>query len=59
MKRWPWLRHVFADGGCTSREALKRVGPFALEIVKRPGDEKGFEVSRQWIVERTFAGLGR
>ena len=31
-----------------------------LEIVKRPDSAKGFEVlPRRWVVERTFAWLGR
>lgn len=63
VKRWPWLRHVFADGGYAGpklRGALKRIGRFALEIVKRTDKAKGFEVlPRRWVVERTFAWLGR
>ena len=40
--------------------ALKRIGRFALEIVKRTDKAKGFEVlPRRWVVERTFAWLGR
>ncbi len=63
VKRWPWLRHVFADGGYAGpklKGALKRIGSFALEIVKRTDKAKGFEVlPRRWVVERTFAWLGR
>lgn len=63
VKRWPWLRHVFADGGYAGpklKGALKRIGRFALEIVKRTDKAKGFEVlPRRWVVERTFAWLGR
>ena len=32
--RWPWLRHVFADGGYAGpklRGALQKVGKFTLE----------------------------
>lgn len=35
----PWLRHIFADGGCQGPKllgALKRIGQWNLEIVKRP-----------------------
>jgi transposase len=38
LKRWPWLRHIFADGGYRGlklKGALKKVGKFALQIVKR------------------------
>ena len=63
LKRWPWLRHVFADGGYagpTLRGALHKIGKFTLEIVKRSDGAKGFEVlPRRWVVERTFAWLGR
>jgi putative transposase len=63
VKRWPWLRHIFADGGYAGpklKGALKRIGRFALEIVKRTDKAKGFEVPpRRWVVERTFSLLGR
>jgi transposase len=63
LKRWPWLRHVFADGGYAGpklKGALQKVGSFVLEIVKRPDGAAGFEVlPRRWVVERTFAWLGR
>jgi transposase len=63
VKRWPWLRHVFADGGYAGpklKGELKRIGRFALEIVKRTDKAKGFQLlPRRWVVERTFAWLGR
>jgi len=63
LKRWPWLRHVFADGGYAGpklKGALQKVGKFTLEIIKRSDSAKGFEVlPRRWVVERTFAWLGR
>jgi transposase len=63
LKRWPWLRHIFADGGYAGpklRGALPKVGKFTIEIVKRTDKAKGFEVlPRRWVVERTFAWLGR
>ena len=59
----PWLRHVFADsayGGPKLRDALKHLGKWTIEIIKRSDKAKGFEVlPRRWVVERTFAWLGR
>jgi transposase len=61
--RFPWLRHVFADGGYAGeklREALTAMGKWTVEIIKRSDTAKGFEVlPRRWVVERTFAWLGR
>ena len=59
----PWLRHVFADGGYAGpklRSKLEKIGCWRMEIVKRSDKAKGFEViPRRWVVERTFAWLGR
>jgi transposase len=62
-KSWPWLRHVFADGGYAGpklRGALKGEGDWWIEIIKRSDAARGFEVlPRRWVVERTFAWPGR
>ena len=62
-RRFPWLRHVFADGGYAGdklRKALSSAGDWTIEIIKRSDRAKGFEVlPRRWVVERTFAWLGR
>ncbi len=40
--------------------AFRRWKPIVLEIVKRSESAQGFEVlPKRWIVERTFAWLGR
>ena len=61
--RYPWLRHIFADGGYAGeklRTALKRIGEWTIEIIKRSDTAQGFEIlPRRWVVERTFAWLGR
>ena len=60
---FPWLRHIFADGGYAGqklRGALEKIGHWAIEIIKRSDRAVGFEVlPRRWVVERTFAWLGR
>lgn len=59
----PWLRYIFADGGYAGpklRGALNSIGDWTLQIVKRSDAAKGFKViPRRWVVERTFAWLGR
>jgi putative transposase len=61
--RWPWLRHVFADGGYAGdklRDALIGKADWTIEIVKRSDAAKGFVLlPRRWVVERTFAWLNR
>ena len=63
ITRFPWLRHVFADGGYAGeklRDALKPMGTWSIEIIKRSDTAKGFELlPRRWVVERTIAWLNR
>jgi transposase len=63
IHRFPWLRHLFADGGCAGnklRDARRRIGKATVEIIKRSDAAKGFEVlPRRWVVERTLAWLSR
>ena len=45
----PRLRHVFADsayGGPKLRDALKHLGDWTIEIIKRSDKAKGFEFCR-------------
>jgi transposase len=59
----PWMRHVFADGGYAGdklRDAIAGSGQWTIESIKRSDKAKGFQVlHRRWVVERTFAWLGR
>ena len=60
---YPWLRHVFADGGYAGdklKGALEGLGNWTIEIVKRSDAAKGFILlPRRWVVERTIAWLNR
>jgi putative transposase len=59
---WPRLRRIWADGGYAG-SLVRWVQPHAggsLEIGRRRGKSKGFHVlPYRWIVERTFAWLGK
>lgn len=61
-ERFPRLRKIWADGGYRG-ELLERVkdwGKWVLEIVKKADKAEGFQLlPHRWIVERTFAWLGR
>ncbi len=63
QRLYPWLRHIFADGGYAGdklRGELAGMGRWTIEIIKRSDSASGFEVlPRRWVVERTFAWLGR
>ena len=65
LNRFPWLLHVFADGGYAGnklREALRKVekSKWTIEIIKRSDNEEGFgQLPCRRVVKRTFAWLGR
>jgi transposase len=61
---FPFLVKLYADGGYQGPEfqsAMKRIlARVPVEIVKRSGQGTGFiALPKSWIVERTFAWLGR
>lgn len=61
-RRLPWLQLIFADGGYNAdTTACAAAGQgLRLEIIKRPRDAEGFHLlRRRWVIERTFAWLGR
>jgi len=61
-RRFPWLHHLFADGGYQGPQAAAIAAreQLRLEIVKRPPATQGFEVlPRRWVIERSFAWLCR
>ena len=62
-RRCPTTRHIFADRvyrGAQLQNAIADCGPWTIEIVERPPGVTGFQLlPRRWVVERTFAWLGR
>ena len=64
MGGFPRLKKILADGIYNGgiAEWAKEVGGWVLEVVPKPKRKKGepFKVMKwRWIVERTFAWLGR
>ena len=56
LARFPWPRCVFADGGQAGgklNKALRHIGEWAVEIIKRSDAVKDFEVLPcRWVVNR-------
>jgi|TARA_Y100000310_G_C20240877_1_gene604620 transposase len=59
---FPFLEKIFADsayGGPKLRAAIADA-TWVIEVVRRPADQKGFEVlPKRWVVERTIAWINR
>jgi transposase len=61
-KRWPWVKHLFADGAYDRLKLMDKAAflDFTVEIVRRSDTAKGFEVlPRRWVVERSFGWMIR
>ena len=59
---FPRLQVLWADGNYAGQLVawVQQVCGWALAIVKRPAEARGFQVlPKRWLVERTFAWLGR
>jgi putative transposase len=62
-QRSPRLQVVWVDQGYQDNHALGRIADelqVQVKIVAKPSGKRGFQlVPRRWVVERTFAWLGR
>jgi putative transposase len=61
-KRWPWFKHLIADGAYDRRKLMDKAAfkEFVVEIVRRIDADPGFKVlPRRWVVERTFGWMTR
>jgi transposase len=61
-KRWPWVKHLFADGAYDRLQLMDKATflDFTIEIIRRCDKDPGFKVlPRRWIVERTFGWMTR
>lgn len=62
LGRFPRLRLIWVDQGDKPHLVAwaQAVGRWVVEIVAKPKEQRGFAVlPRRWVVERTFAWLGR
>jgi putative transposase len=59
--RFPRLKLIWADAAYEAAVGwAKQFGRWVLELVRKPADSQGFVLlPRRWVVERTFAWLGR
>jgi putative transposase len=61
-KRWPWIKHLFADGAYDRTQLMDKAAflDFVIEIVRKIEGQHSFEIlPRRWVVERTFAWMMR
>lgn len=61
-KRWPWVKHLFADGAYDRLQLMDKATflDFTVEIIRRSETAKGFEIlPRRWVVEQTFGWMIR
>jgi transposase len=57
-RRWPWVKHLFADGAYNRTQLMDKAAflGFVIEVVRRIDGEPGFKVlPRRWVAERAFA----
>ena len=61
-KLFPFIERIVADAGHqgpATAAAVRALGPWQIEIVKRSGLHRVVVLPKRWIVERTFAWMGR
>ena len=61
-RRWPWIKHLFADGAYDRRQLMDKAAflDVVVEVVRRTDSEPGFKLlPRRRVVERTFGWLTR
>jgi putative transposase len=62
-RRWPWLKHLFADGAAYDRGRLMSQAAyrgFVIGVVRELAGQRGFQpLPRRRVVERTFGWMMR
>lgn len=61
-RRWPWVKHLFADGAYDRLKLMDKACylDFVVEVIRRSDQQQRFKVlPRRWVVERTFGWMIR
>ena len=61
-KRWPWLKHLFADGAYDRGRLMSKTAyrDFVIEVVRKLAGQEGFQpLPRRWVVGRTLGWMTR
>jgi len=56
-KRWPCVKHLFADGAYDRLQLMDKAIflDFTVEVIRRSDTAKGLEIlPHRWVVKRTF-----
>jgi transposase len=59
-KRWPWVKHLFADAAYDRRRLMDEAAmlDFVIEVVRKMADQHSFvPLPRRWVVERSFGWM--
>ena len=59
---FPFVERIFADAGyqgAATAAAVRALGPWQIDIVKRSELHRFVVLPKRWIVERTFGWMGR
>jgi transposase len=61
-RRWPWVKHLFADAAYDRLMLMDKAAylDFVIQIIRRSESQQGFAVQpRRWVVERSFGWMMR
>lgn len=61
-RRWPWVKHLFADGAFDRLKLMDKASYLdcVIEVIRRSDQQQGSKVlPRRWVVERTFGWVIR
>ena len=59
---FPFVERIFADAGyqgAATAAAVRALGPWQIDIVKRSELHRFVVLPKRWVVERTFGWMGR